>query len=173
MRPQANDPKSNVQNGKAGAHQPALTSGRPPLNRGDTYTVLKPQVLPSNNQQSLINGLNGNKQSVGPTTSPTSKPLSYAGAVGPKRPQSHPIPSSTTSKAPTPTVPSVGPVREIKEESENPQNTNDGSGASDDELREFAENILRKDTNNAMKYVTLNLQGMTSSRTSNDEAPKP
>ncbi|ENN70666.1 hypothetical protein YQE_12611, partial [Dendroctonus ponderosae] len=170
---QTKDPKSNVQNVRAGvAQQPATTSGRPPLNRGDTYTVLKPQVLPNHNQQALINGLNGNKQSVGPPTSPTSKPLSYAGAVGPKQPQPHPPPSSTTSKAPTPTVPSTGPVSELEEESKRPQNTNDGSGASDDELREFAENILRKDTNNAMKYVTLNIQGMTSSRSSSDEAPK-
>lgn len=44
---------------------------------------------------------------------------------------------------------------------------------TDDELREFSEELLKKDTNNAAKYVTINVQGMTSSRSSRDEAPEP
>ncbi|KAJ8964682.1 hypothetical protein NQ314_004714 [Rhamnusium bicolor] len=53
----------------------------------------------------------------------------------------------------------------------NPQNS-DG-GVEDYELREFSEELLTKDTNNAARYVTVNLQGMTTSRSMNDEAPLP
>lgn len=43
----------------------------------------------------------------------------------------------------------------------------------DDELREFSEVLLSKDTNNAAQYVTINLQKMTTSRSRVDEAPLP
>ncbi|CAG9762183.1 unnamed protein product [Ceutorhynchus assimilis] len=99
------------------------TSTKPPLKRGDTYTVIKPQI---------------------PTP------------LGPKSPQSN--------------SPSVGPIQETNTKDEVIVNNSD---VTDDELREFSENILKKDSNNAMKFVTLNLQGMTSSRSSNDEAPLP
>lgn len=80
----------------------ASTSARPPLNRGDTYTVLKPQV-PNNNdkQEALLRGLGVNEPISDPKPSSTtktpvttSKPMSYAGAVGPKNPTSSPAPSS-------------------------------------------------------------------------------
>lgn len=44
-------------------------------------------------------------------------------------------------------------------------------GPRDDELREFSEALLKKDVNNAFKYVTLNVQGRTTSQSKNDEAP--
>lgn len=44
---------------------------------------------------------------------------------------------------------------------------------NDDELRDFSEILLGKDINNAAKYVTINLQQMTSSRSTVDEAPLP
>lgn len=59
------------------------------------------------------------------------------------------------------------------------QNTNDGSNVKntgdveDYELREFSEELLLKDSNNAARFVTVNLQGMTTSRSTNDEAPLP
>jgi hypothetical protein len=43
----------------------------------------------------------------------------------------------------------------------------------DDELREFSESLLNKDVNNAAKYVTINLQSKTTSRSERDEAPLP
>lgn len=46
-------------------------------------------------------------------------------------------------------------------------------GPNDNELREFSEAILKKDINNAYKYVKLNLQGKTTSHSKNDEAPQP
>ncbi|XP_018579291.1 poly(U)-specific endoribonuclease homolog isoform X2 [Anoplophora glabripennis] len=60
------------------------------------------------------------------------------------------------------------------------QNVNQGSSnkktggdVEDYELREFSEELLSKDTNNAARFVTVNLQGMTTSRSANDEAPLP
>ncbi|XP_045479373.1 endoribonuclease CG2145-like [Harmonia axyridis] len=49
----------------------------------------------------------------------------------------------------------------------------DTSLATDEELREFSENLLTKDTNNAASFVTINYQGRTTSRSKNDEAPLP
>ncbi|XP_066154838.1 endoribonuclease CG2145-like isoform X2 [Euwallacea fornicatus] len=47
------------------------------------------------------------------------------------------------------------------------------STVTDDELRTFSETLLTKDSNNLMKYVNLNLQGITTSRSTQDEAPLP
>ncbi|KAF2897264.1 hypothetical protein ILUMI_08904 [Ignelater luminosus] len=43
----------------------------------------------------------------------------------------------------------------------------------DEELREFSENLLQRDTNNAARYVTINYQAKTTSRSQVDEAPLP
>lgn len=43
----------------------------------------------------------------------------------------------------------------------------------DEELREFSENLLQRDTNNAAQYVTINYQAKTTSRSQVDEAPLP
>lgn len=43
----------------------------------------------------------------------------------------------------------------------------------DEELRQFSEALLRKDVNNAGKYVTINYQAKTTSRSQIDEAPLP
>lgn len=48
-----------------------------------------------------------------------------------------------------------------------------GANVDDNELREFSEALLSKDSNNAAKYVTINVQKMTSSRSTVDEAPLP
>lgn len=45
--------------------------------------------------------------------------------------------------------------------------------AEDNELREFSETLLSKDVNNAAKYVTINYQSKTTSRSQVDEAPQP
>lgn len=171
--------------------EPALTrsSSKRPLIRGDTYTVLKPQVPQDNRQQALINGLSGNKQNVDPassstpkSTAPTNKPMSYAGAVGPKSPDGSKTPPISPPSSPQiggpkkDPLPSAGPVHDNVEDFEGQSGgnaANTDSSVTDDELREFSETLLRKDSNNAMKHVTLNLQGMTSSRSSTDEAPLP
>ncbi|KAL1512551.1 hypothetical protein ABEB36_002131 [Hypothenemus hampei] len=135
----------------------STSTSKPPLNRENTYTVLKPQIVDSNKQQGLVNGVNGATEN-----------LSYAGAVKPS------VPSPSNSKLPVShfddktTVFSAGPTEDL----DKPTNNQD-STVSDDELREFSENLLKKDSNNAMKYVKLNVQGKTSSRSSQDEAPLP
>lgn len=47
-----------------------------------------------------------------------------------------------------------------------------GVEASDDELREFSEELLKRDVNNAAKYVVVRFQGRTTSRSTKDEAPQ-
>ncbi|KAJ8925253.1 hypothetical protein NQ315_009081, partial [Exocentrus adspersus] len=56
-----------------------------------------------------------------------------------------------------------------------PSNVQDKNeeGVEDYELREFSEELLTKETNNAARFVTVNVQGMTTSRSTNDEAPLP
>ncbi|CAH1109730.1 unnamed protein product [Psylliodes chrysocephalus] len=51
-------------------------------------------------------------------------------------------------------------------------NGNQNSDVSDDELRQFSEELLNRD-NSPAQYVSVNFQGMTSSRSTNDEAPLP
>ncbi|XP_057660823.1 endoribonuclease CG2145-like isoform X1 [Diorhabda carinulata] len=52
-----------------------------------------------------------------------------------------------------------------------------GSSQTDDiddnELRQFSEDLLNKDSNNAAQYVNVNLQGITTSRSTADQAPLP
>lgn len=55
-------------------------------------------------------------------------------------------------------------------------NTNrnqDVPAVTDIELREFSEKLLLEDKNNAARYVRINYQGRTTSRSRNDEAPLP
>ncbi|XP_066259522.1 endoribonuclease CG2145-like isoform X2 [Euwallacea similis] len=62
-------------------------------------------------------------------------------------------------------------VNEQQENSDKVESSD--STVTDDELRKFSESLLTKDSNNLMKYVTLNLQGTTTSRSPQDEAPLP
>uniref|UniRef100_A0A6P7F710 Poly(U)-specific endoribonuclease homolog isoform X1 n=1 Tax=Diabrotica virgifera virgifera TaxID=50390 RepID=A0A6P7F710_DIAVI len=64
--------------------------------------------------------------------------------------------------------------------SDDARGSNQGSSANsnvevdDNELRQFSEDLLNKDTvNNAAQYVTINWQGLTTSRSTRDEAPLP
>lgn len=60
--------------------------------------------------------------------------------------------------APLPPVQSTTPVVEV---------------ISDSELKTLSENLLKKDNNNAAKYITVNYQGRTSSFSKDDLAPQP
>lgn len=57
-------------------------------------------------------------------------------------------------------------------DSQNSRNPSTGD-VDDNELREFSEALLSKETNNAAQYVTVNVQKMTTSRSTVDEAPLP
>lgn len=84
-------------------------------------------------------------------------------------------PSSSTSRVTSPTPRPVTPqlpsaiVNNIK-------NNNQASSSnvpSDAELQSLSEELLRKDTNNAAKYVTINYQEKTTSQSKEDKAPLP
>ncbi|KAJ8973547.1 hypothetical protein NQ317_018392 [Molorchus minor] len=67
------------------------------------------------------------------------------------------------------------PQQENKNTDQNPGSDVEGNdlGVEDYELREFSEELITKDINNAARHVTINLQGKTTSRSMNDEAPLP
>lgn len=48
-----------------------------------------------------------------------------------------------------------------------------GNDVTDEELRDFFENLLENDVNNAARFVTINFQSKTTSRSQIDEAPLP
>ncbi|XP_060530388.1 endoribonuclease CG2145-like isoform X2 [Cylas formicarius] len=73
-----------------------------------------------------------------------------------------------------PNVSPSGPGTEVDAPDEVVEKPTSGDSAvTDDELREFSETLLKKDLNNAAKYVVANFQGMTSSRSERDEALQP
>lgn len=80
------------------------------------------------------------------------------------------IPVSSTTK-----TPSSGPgqLPQQPPSHSNPTYLSGQDAKDDNELKDFSENLLKKDVNNAAKYVTINYQHKTSSRSSNDEAPQP
>lgn len=68
---------------------------------------------------------------------------------------------------------SAGPFSQNYGNSHDDSNGQSDGDVQDNELRDFSEILLSKDTNNVGKYVTINVQKMTSSRSPVDEAPLP
>ncbi|XP_047024698.1 endoribonuclease CG2145-like [Helicoverpa zea] len=106
----------------------------------------------------------------------TPKPMSFSSVVAGNRPNS---PTFTTSKPPTrmPGSPTTRPGTPVLPSSI-VNNNNRGSGTNtntvtDAELEALSEELLRKDTNNAAKYITVNYQAKTTSHTTEDKAPLP
>lgn len=98
---------------------------------------------------------------LGPAQSAAGRPASsgpsYAGAAAG---------GATTSRSLTAQVGGLAPGVVPGPSTKAPQ-----SGSSDSQLREFSEQLLRKDVNNAAKYITLNLQSKTTSQSKIDVAP--
>lgn len=110
-------------------------------------------------------------------TQPT-KPMSFSSAVvGTNKPTvavtpttakpSTRVPSTTGSRPGTPVLPSS-----IVNNNRG-SNTNNGNTVTDAELITLSEELLRKDTNNAARYITLNYQEKTTSHSKADKAPTP
>ncbi|KAG6458709.1 hypothetical protein O3G_MSEX010998 [Manduca sexta] len=98
---------------------------------------------------------------------PTAKPLSFSSVVaGSNKPAQ---PTLATPK-PTTRVP-VLPSAILN----NNRNTNrwSSSAPTDEELQILSEDLLKKDTNNAAKYITVNYQEKTTSQSKDDKAPLP
>ncbi|XP_049877740.1 endoribonuclease CG2145-like [Pectinophora gossypiella] len=144
------------------------------------------------NTSSYSSVIQGNKQgsSVAPstgtvtrTTSTPTKPLSFSSVVaGPNKhgtpttskpsTQNNPLKPNVQGK-PSPT-PGRGPVLPSSLVNNN-RNNNQGNGNSptDAEIQSLSEDLLRKDNNNAAKYITVNYQEKTNGQTKEDKAPLP
>ncbi|GBP28131.1 Poly(U)-specific endoribonuclease homolog [Eumeta japonica] len=132
---------------------------------------------------------------------PTTKPPSFSSvAAGNSKPSSPSLPHSTklfstittprpstpvqgTTKAPSSSVASRNPTTNrptspvlpstiVNQSNRNGQNTNSNE-PTDVELQNLSEELLRKDTNNAARYVTVNYQAKTTSQDKADKAPSP
>ncbi|XP_014367041.2 endoribonuclease CG2145-like isoform X1 [Papilio machaon] len=118
--------------------------------------------------------------SVGTTVKPSVTPKlpSFSSVVGgpTKQPSS---PTQTTPPVHKPTVPSSGkntPATVPVLPSTIVNNKNQGSAsniATDAELQAISEELLKKDTNNAARYVTINYQEKTTSSSKEDKASQP
>ncbi|CAG4978465.1 unnamed protein product [Parnassius apollo] len=117
------------------------------------------------------------------TTPTTKKPMSFSSVVAGTSKHTTINPTQATPHVQKPTIPNSGintqPTgRPVLPSSilNNNENTNQASGsniASDSELQALSEELLRKDINNAAKYVTINYQGKTTSQSKEDNAPQP
>lgn len=118
----------------------------------------------------------------------TPKPLSFSAVVaGPnKQPSPVVIPTtrpstkspsnsqSQTTRPGTPVLPSSLLNQNRKNNNNNNNNNqNNANGPTNAELQTLSEELLRKDTNNAAKYVTVNYQEKTTSQSKVDNAALP
>lgn len=149
-----------------------------------------PQKVPS--YSSILNGKNqGTTSKILPVTqstpkvvpNQTPKPLSFSSIVaGSNRPTvvpsgatARPSTTSTQSK-PTNTFNQASTSRPNVLPSALANNNNQGSNGNnptDLELQTLSEELLKRDTNNAAKYVTINYQEKTTSQSTEDKAPLP
>lgn len=113
------------------------------------------------------------------STSHTPKPLSFSSIVAGSKPTSigTTIKPSTSSHRPSTIPPNVRPSSPVLPSSIiNNNNKNQGNnvnGPTDTELQTLSEELLRKDTNNAAKYITINYQEKTTGQSKEDKAPNP
>lgn len=115
----------------------------------------------------------------------TPKPLSFSAVAAGSNKQSSPapipaqrpptkLPSSSQSQTTLPGTPVLPSslLNQNKNNNNNNQNNN-ANGPTDTELQIVSEELLKKDTNNAAKYVTINYQDKTTSQSKNDNAAQP
>lgn len=98
--------------------------------------------------------------SKGPTIT-TTKPLNINGYNTPSKPGNNGNLASTTRPLVLPSSLANG------------NQGNNGNNPTDNELQVLSEELLKKDTNNAAKYVTINYQEKTTSYSTEDKAPLP
>lgn len=103
------------------------------------------------------------------TSKPSTKPFSYSSVVaGSSKPNTPNQPTLATPKPTTrvPVLPSA-----IFNNNNNRNNNQGNPNLTDDELKALSEELLRKDINNAARYVTVNYQEKTTSQSKEDKAP--
>ncbi|CAH0592606.1 unnamed protein product [Chrysodeixis includens] len=102
----------------------------------------------------------------------TPKPMSFSSVVsGNKINSQSSTPKPTTRNPSTPTRTGT-PVLPSSIVNNNKGSANDNT-VTDDELVTISEELLRKDNNNAAKYLTVNYQEKTTSQSKEDKAPLP
>lgn len=116
------------------------------------------------------------------TLSVTPKPMTFSSAVGGNKPSSTTmfttpkpttrIPATSMSRPGTPTSRPGTPVLPSSIVNNNRGSTSTNT-VTDAELETLSEELLRKDTNNAARYVTINSQSKTTSHSTVDMAPLP
>ena len=137
--------------------------------------------ISSNANVSTQNPVLGRPQAPAPTQSARSSPSlngagkdsQLTGASPPTRPTQPGASSSGSGRDGQPAqIPPITQPPTGSSSLKPGQTQTESSQSDDDELREFSEALLKKDTNNAAKYVTINYQGKTTSRSTKDEAPQ-
>ncbi|XP_075973577.1 uncharacterized protein LOC142974889 [Anticarsia gemmatalis] len=111
-----------------------------------------------------------------PPATPT-KPMSFSSIVAGQKPNAG-AQMPTTAKPGTNAPNSPGsrpgtPVLPSTIVNNNRGTNSNGNTVTDAELQTLSEELLRKDTNNAARYITINYQEKTTSQSSQDKAPLP
>lgn len=127
-----------------------------------TSKILQPVTQPTQKQSTVFTPkpisfsaiVSGHTSTSGTTSKPTSK--------GPNQ-SIIPTYGLTTTRAGSPVLPS----------SILNNNQNNKNSPSDTELQTLSEELLRKDSNNAAKYITVNYQEKTTGQSKEDKAPRP
>ncbi|XP_063375635.1 endoribonuclease CG2145-like [Cydia amplana] len=109
----------------------------------------------------------------GQTTKSYSSILSGSNAQSTLKPSTKPSFSISRVTSPTPRPVSPQLPSAILNNNKNNNQPSSSNGPSDAELQSLSEELLRKDTNNAAKYVTINYQEKTTSQSTEDKAPLP
>ncbi|CAB3240813.1 unnamed protein product [Arctia plantaginis] len=116
-----------------------------------------------------------------PTTSPIqpTKPMSFSSIVtGQNKPTTSGTRTVTTAKPiRAPSSPGSRPGTPVLPSSivnnNRPATSNSTNAVTDAELQVLSEELLRKDTNNAARYITVNYQEKTTSQSTEDKAQQP
>lgn len=107
------------------------------------------------------------------STANTPKPISFSSVVsGSNKPTSPPSKPGVSNNNLQPTNRPGSPVLPSTIVNNQGQNSN-SNGLSDVELQTLSEELLRKDVNNAAKYITVNYQEKTTGISKDDKAPLP
>lgn len=116
-----------------------------------------------------------NKPNIPPNNNTPTLPSSTANNRNPQLPLKPISNNSKNDKSGSPTKPSLPPLPSTilqNQKNKNSQSSN-SSGPTDFELQTLSEELLRKDSNNAAKYITINYQDKTTSQAKDDKAPLP
>ncbi|XP_045445744.1 endoribonuclease CG2145-like [Melitaea cinxia] len=107
------------------------------------------------------------------STANTPKPISFSSVIsGSNKPTSPPSKPGVSNNNLQPTNRPGSPVLPSTIVNNQGQNSN-SNGPSDVELQTLSEELLRKDVNNAAKYITVNYQEKTTGISKDDKAPLP